>query len=77
LIQSVYIELDSLARKIMDKIFVRFPALGKVMTNNVSEILGTARDRSRDLVVPIIDAEKHYYTTDPEYNGTKDKPTAV
>ena len=68
LLQDVYHMLEQMAQGIVEKIFQRFPSLIPELMDIITTVLQTERDKCRDLVEAVIDAEQNYlFTNDQDY----------
>lgn len=79
LLQDVYHMLEQMAQSIVERIFQRFPSLIPELMDIITTVLQTERDKCRDLVEAVIDAEQNYlFTNDQDYlmNRTDIVPTA-
>eukprot|EP01015_Nassula_variabilis_P025044 TRINITY_DN483_c0_g2_i2.p1 TRINITY_DN483_c0_g2~~TRINITY_DN483_c0_g2_i2.p1 ORF type:complete len:647 (+),score=143.12 TRINITY_DN483_c0_g2_i2:65-2005(+) len=67
-VNNVYVYLESLSVKIMNRIFYRFPQLIEDVSEIVIKVLQDERDQTRQMVENLIDAEEGYlFTNDYSY----------
>ncbi|OMJ73058.1 hypothetical protein SteCoe_28335 [Stentor coeruleus] len=65
---EVHSYLDDLAHKIISRVFYRFPTLGAVISDIATHVLQREREKTREIVESIINAEEGYiFTNDYEY----------
>lgn len=68
LLQDIYHILEQIASGIVEKIFSRFPAMIPDVMDIIVQVLQRERDKCRELVESIIDAEQNYlFTNDADY----------
>ena len=73
LIQDVFSQLEDLSSAIISKVFARFPALIPELKDEINEVLSGERDRTRDIVEAIIEAEENcIFTNDLDFKENKD-----
>jgi GTP-binding protein EngB required for normal cell division len=69
---DVYYYLEELAHTILEKSFVRFPAIIPELMAAIQQILSEERDKAKYIVESIIDSEIGYmFTNDADYNGKR------
>jgi hypothetical protein len=57
-----------MAQGIVDKVFVRFPTIIPDVMEIITTVLGEERDKCRDLIEAVLDAEQNYlFTNDADY----------
>ncbi len=67
-LQNVFLYLDSLSMKLIEKLFARFPSLVDEISETVSLVLNEEREKTKEVVENIIDAEQGYlFTNDYSY----------
>jgi len=67
-LNNAFVYLESLANQIIKKLFVRFPAMLEEITEITSHVLQDQREKARNVVENIIDAELGYlFTNDVDY----------
>lgn len=68
LLQDVYHMLEQMAQGIVDRIFMRFPALIPEVMDIIIGVIQDEREKTRAIVEAIIDAEQNYlFTNDSDY----------
>ncbi|EGR28835.1 hypothetical protein IMG5_168710 [Ichthyophthirius multifiliis] len=73
-VTQCYNYLEGLAGKLLRKIFSRFPAVMDEISEITSKVLQQQRDKSREVVISIIESEQGYlFTSDMGYLGHKTK----
>lgn len=64
----MFLYLDSLSMKLIEKLFARFPSLVDEISETVSLVLNEEREKTKEVVENIIDAEQGYlFTNDYSY----------
>jgi hypothetical protein len=77
-LNDVYAQLEGLCAQIIDKVFMRFPALRPVIMDIIIQILVELREHTKSLVESIIDAELNYhFTNDLDFKDSKSKDPVV
>jgi hypothetical protein len=67
-LQDVYLYLENLAEEIANRVFARFPGLVGEVIEVVSKVLSEERDKTKDFLEDIIEAEQSYlFTNDYDY----------
>jgi SpoVK/Ycf46/Vps4 family AAA+-type ATPase len=82
----VYLYLENLAEEIANKVYARFPGLVGEILEVVSKVLTEERDRAKEILEDLIEAEQGYlFTNDYDYlanrsdfkQGQTQKPSFV
>lgn len=72
LLNEVFQQLEMLAHNIIDKLFMRFPAIKTDIMDIVSSVLIEERDHTRSIIEDIIEAEQNYiFTNDLAFKESK------
>ena len=72
LIQDVYFQLEQLAGGIVERVFRRCPSIRPDVMDIICEVLQEQRDKTRELVEAVIDAEQNYiFTNDHDYKTSR------
>jgi len=53
----VFLYLDSLSTKLIEKLFARFPTIIEEISETVGKVLNEEKDKAKEVVENIIDAE--------------------
>ena len=72
LIQDCYAQLEALASSIVERIFMRVPALRPEIMDIICQVLQRERDHTRELVEAVIDSEQNYmFVNDADYKENR------
>ena len=71
LIQETYSQLEQLAGGIVNKIFQRFPSMIPEMMDIIVKTLSKEREKTREIIEAIIDAEGFLFTNDTGYKENR------
>ena len=72
LIQDVYFQLEQLAGQIVERVFRRCPSIRPDVMDIIVEVLQEQRDKTRELVEAVVDAEQNYiFTNDNDYKTSR------
>ena len=71
LIQDAYAQLEQLASGIVNKIFQRFPSMIPEVMEIIVKALTKEREKTREVVEAIIDAEGFLFTNDDNYKENR------
>lgn len=72
LVSDVYAQLEQICSQLVNKIFQRFPTMVPEMMDVITKSLTKDRERARELVESVIDAERNYlFTNDKEYKESR------
>lgn len=72
LIQDSYAQLEALASGIVERIFMRCPALRPEIMDIIVSVLQRERDHCRELVEAVIDSEQNYmFVNDADYKENR------
>jgi vacuolar protein sorting-associated protein 1 len=72
LIQDCYAQLEALASSIVERIFMRCPALRPEIMDIICQVLQRERDHTRELVEAVIDSEQNYmFVNDADYKENR------
>ncbi len=64
----MYLYLENLAEEIANKVFARFPGLVGEVLEVVSKVLVEERDKAKEILEDIVEAEQGYlFTNDLDY----------
>ena len=70
-LQEVYDDMDALASSLVNTHFTRFPQVGEIVLENISEILQEEREKTKDILTAFMDSQTDYmFTNDTEYVST-------
>jgi len=67
LVQETYAQLEQLANGIVNKIFQRFPSMIPEIMDIIVKTLSREREKTREVVEAIIDAEAFLFTNDTSH----------
>lgn len=77
LIQDTYQQLEAIAAGIVEKIFQRFPSMITEMMDIIVKTLSKEREKTREIVEAILDAEQEYlFTNDRDYKENRSEIVA-
>lgn len=71
LIQETYSMLEQMASGIVNKIFQRFPTMIPEVMEVIIKALSNEREKTREVVEAIIDAESFFFTNDNNYKENR------